>query len=55
MYRDENLEMYLKGIKDGQSFLLEALKETNGIGKVLENRIVEKAKEIARKKHGVMY
>jgi len=52
MYRDEKLEQYLKGIKDGQSFIIQALRETKGIGKTLEKRIIDRADEIARKKVG---
>jgi len=53
MYSDEKLEQYMKGIKDGQNFIIQAIRESKGIGKTLEKRIIVRAEEIARKKVGL--
>lgn len=46
----DNRQAYEKGINDAYTFWEQVLKETPGIGKVLEKRLMETAVKIARRK-----
>lgn len=50
MYRDEKLEMYVKGIREGQNTFLEALKVVKGIGPKKKEELIRAAKELSEKR-----
>lgn len=53
MSQQKKLEQaYIHGITDGQALILQAIRETHGIGPILEQRIMDKAIEIAKQKQG---